>query len=115
MGLLAVAGKKIGTARPHVARHMFHDDRDGIRFRVQDGEESLIRTLGHRAIAKLLVVTKEVDGIFQVRRGEVVCHNDIFYRYQHLSTQVFIFEALINIHSSKVTDSALPASKQSRS
>src|SRR6266404_1258056 len=72
--LLADRGQEIGPAGPHVAGHVLHDDRDRVRFFIQQGEELFVRDLLHRAFGKLLVIPEQRQGVLDVRRGELQCH-----------------------------------------
>src|SRR5216684_7964130 len=84
--LFSIAGKKIRPARAHVPGHVFHDDRYGIGFRIQGREQPRVRALGHRPLRQFLVIVKYSDRIFYVRRGELVCHTAIFFRFGELSS-----------------------------
>jgi len=75
--LLAVGGQEIRPSRPHVARHVFDDECDGIHLAVQRDGEFPIGDLRHRVFGQFLVITKKRKGIFQVRRGELECHASI--------------------------------------
>jgi hypothetical protein len=57
---------------------VLHDDRDRIRFHIQRFEQRVVRALLHRAFGQLFVVSKNVDGIVQIRSRELVRHNAIF-------------------------------------
>ena len=48
--------------------HVFHDDGDGVRFRIERGEQSLVGALLHGALGQFFVIAEEADGILQVRR-----------------------------------------------
>src|SRR5437660_5312556 len=85
---LSICSQKIRPARPHISRHMFHNDSDRIGFGIQRSEECRVRTLAHRALAELLVVAKKVDGIFQVGGRKLVCHSVILNRCRNLSIPV---------------------------
>src|SRR6266700_3848513 len=49
--LLSVSRQKIRPARTHVSRQVLHDDGAGIRFRIERGKQSLVRTLRLRPFA----------------------------------------------------------------
>ena len=53
---LAICGEKVSPARAHVARHVLHDDGDGVRFSVNGPEQFFIADLGDGAFGKLFVL-----------------------------------------------------------
>jgi 20S proteasome alpha/beta subunit len=57
---------------------VLHDDGDGVRFRVERGEQTLVGALLHGALAQLLVITEEADGVLQVGSRELVRHKRKF-------------------------------------
>jgi hypothetical protein len=65
---------------------VFHDDGNGIGLGIEDREERFVGTLGHRPLRQFLVIVKYSDRIFYVRRGELVCHTAIFFRFGELSS-----------------------------
>ena len=73
------SGEEIGPARPHVAGHVFDDDGDGIRFRIEGGEQAGVGTLLDGAITQTFVIAQKIAGIFGVRGGKLVCHGIILY------------------------------------
>src|SRR6266852_4196767 len=84
--LLAIGGEKIGPTRTHIPRRVFHDDGDGIGFWVKGRKKPLVGTLGYRPFPQFLVVTKNFNGIFQVRGGELVRHSGILSHVRGLSS-----------------------------
>src|SRR5271169_4661892 len=84
--LLTIGGQEVEPARAHIARQVFDNGGDGIGLRVEGDEERFIRALRHRSIAQLFVVTKETDGILQIRGVELVWHADILFWRKRLST-----------------------------
>jgi len=81
-----VRGQKIPPARPHIPRHMFHDDRDGIRLRIQHHKQPFVRTLRHSTVPQPFVLPENARRVLQVRRCELVCHAPIFPLPRRLST-----------------------------
>src|ERR1035437_4532226 len=77
--LLAVGGQEIRPSRPHVARHMFDDERDGIHLAVQRDGEFRIVDLRHGVFGQFLVIAEERKRILQVRSGELKCHSHIIH------------------------------------
>src|SRR5271156_4772725 len=65
---------------------MFHDDRNGIRLRIQHHEQPLVRALPHSTVAQPFVLPEYVRRVLQVRHTELVCHTAIFPRPRRLST-----------------------------
>ena len=77
-GFLSVAGQEIRPARFHVARHVFHDHRDGVHVSIENREELLITRLTDGALGKLFVVSEYRGGILHIRCGELKRHAFIF-------------------------------------
>src|SRR5262249_35255797 len=75
IGLLPVGRQKVSPARSHVAGHMLHDDGDRVGFRIKDGEQMFVAHLCHGALAQHLVIAKDGERVFNVGRGELVCHD----------------------------------------
>jgi len=65
---------------------VLHDDGDRIGFGVESREQRLLGTLGYRALAKFLVIAKDINRIFQVRRGKLVRHTAILSHLRGLSS-----------------------------
>src|SRR6204780_3929615 len=65
---------------------MLHDDRDGIRLRIQCYEEPFVRALRHSALAQFFVVAKEIRRVLHIRGSELMCHSAIFSPPRPLST-----------------------------
>ena len=74
--LFAVGGEEVGPARAHVARHVLHDDGDGIGFGVEGHIKLLIRDLRHRTLRQALGETEEGECVFKKRCCEFECHGE---------------------------------------
>lgn len=62
---LAVRGKEIREARPHVARDVLHQDRNGIRFRIERNQELLVGNLYDRPFRHALITAELAPDFFE--------------------------------------------------
>src|SRR5258705_10614011 len=58
--LLSIAGQKVCPSRSHVARHVLHNDGNGIHLTVQYGEQLFVCYLRHRSFGQVFVITEQV-------------------------------------------------------
>src|SRR6201987_5211245 len=66
VGLLSIAGEKVGEAGAHIASQMLDKNGNGVRLGIERGEEVFVSKLAHRAFAHALVSAQLVARFLEV-------------------------------------------------